>query len=248
MVPPAITSHSQKHLSDLPVLSVQSGCQIHLLAHYNDNLPAVPHGLCHVTPPPDSPGPSLQPSPPSDASNDSFKSSLVEYQTKPDYMGLFCIYPIQPTFIPDVDCSILTYVEVPTLDTTSTSEHESDHHSALSHPTSEAGLPMDITSKNVFSAFSSPAAALLMCWQYFGLYWKSSDTEEPIRVYREAYSSPTYLDTYYKINSLPCMAGDDLEHIVVPLMLWSNAMQLANFGSGLLWLIYLFLSNQSKYA
>ena len=238
-------------------------------------------------------------------------------------MGLFHIYPTQPTFIPDVDHSILTYVEVPTLDTTSTSEHESDCHSAPSHPTSEAGLPTDITPENIFLAFSSLTAALLMCWQYSGSnlksaaelnclwtnviqdpkfdpkttsifnhdwerkfiekyihnesnpfkadhgwrcssvpvhlphertcwklgeqdpaipvlevngvyhhnltnvitsvlednvampfnmtpfeqYWKSLDTEELIRVYGEAYSSPAYLDAYYEINSLPCMAG-----------------------------------------
>ena len=174
MASPAVTSHSQEHLPDPPVLSVRSGCRIRLPARYNDYLPAAPHGLHHVTPPPDSPGPSLQPSPPSDASDDPFKSSLVKYQTKPDHMGLFRIYPTQPTFIPDVDHSVLTYVEAPTLDTTSTSEHKSDRHSEPSHPTSEAGLPMDITPENVFSAFSSLTAALLMCWQYSGSNLKSA--------------------------------------------------------------------------
>ena len=101
---------------------------------------------------------------------------------------------------------------------------------------------------NVITSILEDDVAMSFNMTPFEQYWKSSDTEELIRVYGEAYSSPAYLDAYYEINSLPRMAGDDLERIVVPLMLWSDATQLANFGSASLWPIYLFLGNQSKYA
>ena len=45
MASPAVTSHSQEHLSDPPVLSVRSGHWIHLPARYNDYLPAEPQVL-----------------------------------------------------------------------------------------------------------------------------------------------------------------------------------------------------------
>ena len=41
--------------------------------------------------------------------------------------------------------------------------------------------------------------------------------------------------------------GDDYERVVAPLMLWSDATQLMNFGDTSLWLIDLFFGNQSKY-
>lgn len=50
-----------------------------------------------------------------------------------------------------------------------------------------------------------------------------------------------------EVNSLPCECGDDYERVVMPLMFWSNATQLANFGDASLWPIYLFFGNQSKY-
>ncbi|EIW73873.1 hypothetical protein CONPUDRAFT_68217 [Coniophora puteana RWD-64-598 SS2] len=76
--------------------------------------------------------------------------------------------------------------------------------------------------------------------------WKTSDNRD-IRVFSELYSSQAVLDAYEEINSAPRAPGDNLERIVVPLMLWSDATLLANFGEASLWPIYLFLGNQSKY-
>ncbi|KAI1798488.1 hypothetical protein LXA43DRAFT_1108138 [Ganoderma leucocontextum] len=39
----------------------------------------------------------------------------------------------------------------------------------------------------------------------------------------------------------------DVEYIMLPLLFWSDAMQLANFGSASLWPIYLYFGNLSKY-
>ncbi|KAI9568361.1 hypothetical protein HD554DRAFT_2022248 [Boletus coccyginus] len=77
-------------------------------------------------------------------------------------------------------------------------------------------------------------------------YWNAGD-HEPIQVFHEAYFSSQLIDAYCKVNFLPRNPGDDLERIVIPLMLWSNATHLASFSDASLWPIYLFLGNQSKY-
>ncbi|KIJ10138.1 hypothetical protein PAXINDRAFT_16841 [Paxillus involutus ATCC 200175] len=63
----------------------------------------------------------------------------------------------------------------------------------------------------------------------FKQYWKISETRT-VQVFGEAFSSPTCLDAYQEVNSLPREQGDDLERVVAPLMLWSDATHLANFG------------------
>ncbi|KIK75878.1 hypothetical protein PAXRUDRAFT_18604 [Paxillus rubicundulus Ve08.2h10] len=80
----------------------------------------------------------------------------------------------------------------------------------------------------------------------FEQYWKISETRT-VQVFGEAFSSPTCLNAYQEVNSLPREQGDDLERVVAPLMLWSDATHLANFGDASLWPVYLFFGNQSKY-
>ena len=98
----------------------------------------------------------------------------------------------------------------------------------------------------IISAFQSQASLMFHDIPYEE-YWQMSDNSEPMRVFGEAYSSPTFLDAYRSIHSLPREPGDDLERIVASIMLWSDATQLANFGDTSLWPIYLYLGNQSKY-
>lgn len=74
-------------------------------------------------------------------------------------------------------------------------------------------------------------------------YWQPDPEADPIRVFGEAYSSPRCLELYQSINSLSRDLDDDLERVVIPLMLWSDATQLANFGSASLWPIYLLFGN-----
>lgn len=80
----------------------------------------------------------------------------------------------------------------------------------------------------------------------FKQYWNNANSDSK-RVYCEAYSSPAILHMHEEVNALPRELGDDYEHVVIPLMFWSDATQLANFGDTSLWPIYLFLGNQSKY-
>jgi hypothetical protein len=89
---------------------------------------------------------------------------LVAYQTPPNNMGLFRIYPTQPTFIPKGDSNIHTIVDAPTLKASQRSEAP-EQIAPESQP--------EITPETLYSAFSSPTAGLLMCWQYSGTNEKS---------------------------------------------------------------------------
>jgi hypothetical protein len=80
----------------------------------------------------------------------------------------------------------------------------------------------------------------------FEEYWTSADGRK-LRVYSEAYTSPEMLKAHADINALPRDVGDTYERVVMPLMIWSDATHLANFGDASLWPIYLFFGNQSKY-
>lgn len=334
-----------------PTVSIRSGRCIRLPSRYIDYLPTG-NGLPHAPSPAPSPSYERSPSP---ALTHEEPSHLVEYRTQPNEMGVFRVYPTRPTLVPSGDNNIYALVDAPTLENSDDAE---EHDGAL-HIIRDAQA--EITPENLYSAFSSPAAGLLMCWQYSGSnaksaaelnrlwsyitdprfdpnaektfshereqkriekylqaasnpfkvehgwttssvciplphertryqggefdmnvprlivdgvhhrditdiivsalqdrvsttfhmtpyeeYWNAGD-HEPIRVFGEAYSSPQLIDAYRKVNSLPHNPGDDLERIVVPLMLWSDATHLASFGDASLWPIYLFLGNQSKY-
>ncbi|KAF8551518.1 hypothetical protein OG21DRAFT_1417846, partial [Imleria badia] len=81
----------------------------------------------------------------------------------------------------------------------------------------------------------------------FEEYWKFSDMDELTKVFSEAYSSPAHLEAYQEVNAIPRVPGDDLERVVAPLMFWSDATHLANFGDASFWPIYIFFGNQLKY-
>ena len=81
----------------------------------------------------------------------------------------------------------------------------------------------------------------------FEQLWTTADGRD-VHVHSETYTSPRMLDAHKEINSLPREPGDDYERLVAPLMLWSDATQLANFSDASLWPVYLFFGNQSKYA
>ncbi|TBU51202.1 hypothetical protein BD310DRAFT_834969 [Dichomitus squalens] len=71
----------------------------------------------------------------------------------------------------------------------------------------------------------------------------------PIRVYTDCYNSNAMLDMEAEIRQRPRVPGDalDMEYVVLPLLLWSDATQLSSFGSAALWPIYLYFGNLSKY-
>lgn len=59
--------------------------------------------------------------------------------------------------------------------------------------------------------------------------------------------SPCMIQAHKEVNNLARSTDDEYERVVVPLMLWSDATQLANFGDASLWPVYLYFGNQSKY-
>jgi hypothetical protein len=80
----------------------------------------------------------------------------------------------------------------------------------------------------------------------FKQFWTTPDNCT-IKVFSEAYASPALMEAYMEVNALPHDSGNDLEHVVASLILWSDATHLANFGDASLWPFYVFFGNQSKY-
>ena len=80
----------------------------------------------------------------------------------PNNMGLFRVYLTQPSFIPKGDGNIHAIVDAPTLE-------DSQH----SETPEQIALESQITPETLYSAFSSPTAGLMMCWQYSGTNEKS---------------------------------------------------------------------------
>ncbi|KAG8212974.1 hypothetical protein J3R82DRAFT_11356 [Butyriboletus roseoflavus] len=106
---------------------------------------------------------------------------LTLYQTEPDAIGLFCVYPTLPTLIPNVDADLIAVVDAPTLEQCCHIQSSLQHLGGL---TMSAG----ITSENLYFVFSSLTAGLLMCWQYSGstskliseLNWLWSYIKDPL--------------------------------------------------------------------
>ena len=76
---------------------------------------------------------------------------------------------------------------------------------------------------------------------------KSSITGQEQRMYDKLYTSDTWITAHNDLQKQRRDNGCKLEHIIASLMLWSDAMHLAQFGSASAWPVYLFFGNQSKY-
>lgn len=78
----------------------------------------------------------------------------------------------------------------------------------------------------------------------------SEDSDHYERIYSEVYTSNAMIQEDAAIQALPPEDDDlgvPLPRAVAALMFWSDATQLANFGSAKLWPLYLFLGNLSKW-
>jgi hypothetical protein len=84
-------------------------------------------------------------------------------------MGAFRVYPSRPTLIPSGDQNIYSAIDAPTLENSENAEG----HDASGTVCSKSGQP-EITAENLYSAFSSPTAGLLMCWHYLRSNAKSA--------------------------------------------------------------------------
>lgn len=83
-------------------------------------------------------------------------NELIPFETDPDAMGLYQVYATRPTLFPRSPLNSLC--NMPML--------QSGPNNTPSRLHTGPPLPLSITPKNLYSAFSSPTAGLLMCWQY----------------------------------------------------------------------------------
>ncbi|KAG2112883.1 hypothetical protein DEU56DRAFT_749192, partial [Suillus clintonianus] len=97
-------------------------------------------------PPPPSPGPTSDP--------EDTAPALIPFQTEPDAMGLYRVYPMRPTLAPEANVTLQGVTDAPTLD--------GERVTPIAHP----GLPSpEISSDQLFEAFTNPSAGILMAWQ-----------------------------------------------------------------------------------
>jgi hypothetical protein len=82
----------------------------------------------------------------------------------------------------------------------------------------------------------------------FNLYRKHPDGEADERIYSELYDSDIFYNEHDKVQRAP---SDDetckREKVVAALMFWSDATQLATFGTAKIWPVYMLFGNLSKY-
>ncbi|CDO77605.1 hypothetical protein BN946_scf184936.g30, partial [Trametes cinnabarina] len=71
----------------------------------------------------------------------------------------------------------------------------------------------------------------------------------PIRIFTDIYNSDAALKEFESIRSRPRNPVDapDVEYVMAPLLLWSDATHLTSFGSASLWPIHLYFGALSKY-
>ena len=84
--------------------------------------------------------------------------------------------------------------------------------------------------------------------QPFKLFWQLDRDQPPKHIISELYTADAMLAKDEKIKTAPQVPGYNLETIVAAIMLWSNSTHLANFGNAVLWPIYMFIGNLSKYS
>ena len=78
--------------------------------------------------------------------------------------------------------------------------------------------------------------------------WKPSKDAEPIRLYGEAYTSDKMIDAYEEVQNIPPdPENPNVENIVAEIMVYSDATQLAKFGTASAHPVYFFSGNLSKY-
>lgn len=79
------------------------------------------------------------------------------------------------------------------------------------------------------------------------MYWQRNQSEEPIRVQGELFSSPEFIEADRDIQDMPGEPGCNLPRVLVALMFWSDVTHLTSFGSAKIWPLYMYFGNDSKY-
>ena len=117
---------------------------------------------------------------------------------------------------------------------------------ATSHEYQVPGLYYRHLIEVIKAAFHDPSAEHFHNTP-FESYWQPDPATPPKHLFSEVYMSNAFINEHKKLRSQPREEGCQLETVIVSIILWSNSTQLNSFEHALLWLIYLFLGNQSKY-
>ncbi|KAG1752278.1 hypothetical protein EDD22DRAFT_738909, partial [Suillus occidentalis] len=83
---------------------------------------------------------------------------LIPFQTEPDMIGLYQIYPTHPTQAPEANLTLKRVTDAPTLACDDGAACRV--HSGLSTP--------EITANQLFDAFMNHTSGVLMSWYYSG--------------------------------------------------------------------------------
>jgi hypothetical protein len=89
----------------------------------------------------------------------------------------------------------------------------------------------------------------LFHYEPFQIRWTYPGVHDPagIQVYTELYTSDTFIQAHWDIQSSPPVPGCALPQVVAALMFWSDATHLTAFSDAKLHPLYLFFGNDSKY-
>ncbi|TFK69161.1 hypothetical protein BDN72DRAFT_878592 [Pluteus cervinus] len=74
--------------------------------------------------------------------------------------------------------------------------------------------------------------------------WEDATVEN---VYGELYSSPAFIEAHHLLQESPREPGCDLPRVIIPIIFYSDATHLTQFGQAKLSPVYVFFGNQSKY-
>lgn len=86
--------------------------------------------------------------------------------------------------------------------------------------------------------------------QPFEEWWKPSESEDPVRVYSDVYTSDAMLEADRQLrDSLKgtTSAGPQLETFILSVLLYSDSTCLTAFSNATLWPMYMYIGNESKY-
>ncbi|KAG2111309.1 uncharacterized protein F5147DRAFT_551180, partial [Suillus discolor] len=86
------------------------------------------------------------------------RPAFIPFQTEPNTMGLYRMYPTRPTLAPEGLLTLERVTDAPTLDSDQAAVH--GVHPGLSTP--------EISAKHLFDGFSNHTSRVLMAWHYSG--------------------------------------------------------------------------------
>ena len=84
----------------------------------------------------------------------------------------------------------------------------------------------------------------------FEEWWKPSESDNPVRVYSDVYTSDAMLEADKKLQEslkATSSAGPHLETFIVSVGLYSDSTNLTAFSNASLWPMYMYITNESKY-